>query len=138
MENFLQHGWGPIGKAFLEFGDRAGLDATTRWFYQTPFDSIPKELRKEMLRNVKEWRALATASDAYPLVDTARVKNLKIPTLLLSGSRNAGKINGLIDGELSILLPDNRQAIIPNAGHEMFQDNPGATNQAIVDFLKKP
>lgn len=135
MEKFLETIWVPIGKAFLEKGDKAGLEVTSQWYFNKSFDSISKEWQTDFSDNVKEWEALAISSDAFPMIDFAKVKNLNIPTLLLSGSLNAGNFNDLIDGQLARLIPNNRRTIIENAGHEMFLDNAAGTNQAILDFL---
>ena len=137
MEQFLDSAWIPIGKAFVDGGTKAGLGYTTQWFYKTPLDSLPVEFQNELYRNAKEWKALATSRDAFPMVEVERVKKLNIPTLLLSGSRNAGKMNDLIDGQVVRLIPGAERSIIENAGHEMFLDNPEASNRAIIGFLIK-
>jgi pimeloyl-ACP methyl ester carboxylesterase len=136
FEKFMTNTWIPIGKAFLEKGDREGLEVTSRRFFGTTLDSVPELWKTFMLQNVREWHALAVSADAYPKIDTVEVKNLKIPTLILSGALNTGKSNDLIDIRLTQLLPINKRVIIGNAGHEIFTDNPKATNQAILDFLK--
>ena len=136
FERFMTNTWIPIGKAFLEKGDREGLEVTSNRFFGTTLDSVPELWKTFMLQNVREWHALAVSADAYPKIDTVEVKNLKIPTLILSGALNAGKSNDLIDIRLTQLLPINKRVIIGNAGHEIFTDNPKATNQAILNFLK--
>ena len=129
--------WIPIGKAFLEKGDREGLELTSRWGFHSTLDSVPELWRNYLLQNSKEWRALATSDDAYPKIDYSKIQHLKVPTLLLSGALNAGNNNDLIDGQLMRLLPDGKRIIIKNAGHEMFVDNSKDSNQAVLDFLKE-
>jgi non-heme chloroperoxidase len=136
FEKFMANTWIPIGKAFLEKGDRAGLEVTSQWAFQTTLDSVPDIWRNYMIQNVKEWRALATSSDAYPKIEYGQVHNLKMPVLLLSGAENAGKSNDIIDIQLTRLIPNNKRVIIANAGHEVFIDNPKQTNAAILDFLE--
>lgn len=136
LEKFMNNTWIPIGKAFIEKGDQAGLEVTSQRFFGSSLDSVPELWRSFMFQNVKEWRALAISSDAYPKIDSVDVKNLNIPTLLLSGALNAGKSNDLIDIQLSKWLPDNKRVIISNAGHEIFTDNPQDANEAILEFLK--
>jgi|SRR5450432_265707 non-heme chloroperoxidase len=136
FEKFMNNTWIPIGNAFREKGDQAGLEVTSQHFFGSTFDSVPEIWRSFMLQNVKEWHALAISADAYPKVDSNLVKNISIPTLLLSGALNAGKSNDIIDIQLSRLLPNNKRVIIAKAGHEVFTDNPKETNRAIIDFLK--
>ncbi len=137
MEKFMANIWVPLGKAFTEKGEQAGLEFTAQWYFQKPFDSIPQEWRTFFIENAKEWQALAVSSDAFPRVDVEKVKQLNVPTLLLSGALSAGNFNDLIDGHLARLLPDNERIIIENAGHEMFLDNAEGSNQAIIHFLTK-
>jgi non-heme chloroperoxidase len=135
-EKFMNNTWIPIGKAFREQGDPAGLEMTSRRFFHSSLDSVPEIWRNYMLQNVKEWHALAISDNAFPKIDFSKVQNLKIPTLILSGGLDSGNSNDLIDKQLSVLLPNNKRVIIENAEHELFIDNPKATNQAILDFLK--
>ena len=136
FEKFMTNAWIPIGKAFLDKGDRAGLEVTSRWAFQATLDSVPDIWRNYMIQNVKEWRALATSADAYPKIEYSRVQNLNMPVLLLSGAQNAGKSNDIIDIQLTRLIPNNKRVIIAHAGHEVFIDNPKQTNAAILDFLE--
>ncbi len=92
--------WIPIGKAFIQKGDRAGLEITSERFFHMPLDSVPDYWRNFMFQNVREWHALATSGDAYPKIDYSKIQNLKIPTLLLSGQQNAGTSSDLIDMQL--------------------------------------
>jgi len=135
FEKFMTNDWIPTGKAFLDKGDRAGLEVTSQWAFHSTLDSVPDIWRNYMIQNVKEWRALATSADAYPKMEYSRVQNMNMPVLLLSGALNAGKSNDIIDIQLTRLIPNNRRVIIANAGHEVFIDNPKQTNDAILDFL---
>jgi non-heme chloroperoxidase len=137
MEEFLEETWIPIGKAYAEQGDKGGLEFTSQWYFKAPLDSISEDWRTYMSQNSKEWHALTISSDAFPKIEYSKIEKLNVPTLILSGGKNAGSSNDLIDGQLSRLLPNNKRVIIENAGHEMFLDNVNGSNQAILDFLKK-
>ncbi|MEX0608881.1 MAG: alpha/beta hydrolase [Balneolaceae bacterium] len=134
---FMANIWQPIGDAFLESGESGGLEFTAQWYFDAPFDSISEEWKTFLTDNAKEWQALAVSADAFPMVDYKKVKILNIPTLLLSGSRNSGNMNDLIDGHLAKLIPDNQRIIIEDAGHEMFMDNVEGSNKAILSYIKK-
>jgi non-heme chloroperoxidase len=133
-EGFMENIWAPIGEAFLEGGERGGLEFTSQWYFQAPLDSISPEWQTYLTDNAKEWHALAVSADAYPMVEYEKVENMNIPVLLLSGSRS-GNMNDLIDGRLADLIPDNRRVVIEDAGHELFMDNLDGSNRAIRDFL---
>lgn len=136
MKDFIKNTWNPFANAFKE-SDEAGLELTSHWYYNTSFNEVAAEWQVFLKDNVQEWKALTFSQDAFPYVDPEKVRNLNIPVLLLSGGKNQGSFFELIESRLTKLLPDNHRAVIENAGHEMFMDNPEATNVAILDFLKE-
>lgn len=133
-ERFMAEVWKPLGQAFDE-SDAAGLDFTARWYFKLPFDEVDPDWQALFRNNVTEWRELAISPLTYPDIDRERVRNLRVPTLLLSGGKNAGGFNDLIDGELSRLLPEVTRVIIPGASHEMFLDFPEVTARTMTEFL---
>jgi pimeloyl-ACP methyl ester carboxylesterase len=136
-EKFITAVWDPMGKAFLEGGKNNGLEFTSQWYFNAPLDSISKEWYTYFIQNAKEWELLTTSSDAFPMIEYEKVKNLKVPTLLLSGALNKGNMNDLIDAHLLELIQNSKRVLIANAGHEMFLDNAEDTNKAIINFLRQ-
>lgn len=136
-EGFLSEVWAPMGETFREQGDEAGLDFTARWYFDAPFEDIEPRWQELFRNNVREWRALALSTETFPDVDRDRVRGLDVPVLLLSGGKNAGGFNDLIDGELERLLPDVRREIIPEASHEMFLDFPERTAELLLEFFDR-
>jgi len=136
-EKFMADTWKPIGKAFRDQGEQAGLDLTSMWYFKAPMDSISAEWQTNFTDNAKEWHALTISDNPFPMVDYQKVKDLNIPVLLLSGSKSQGNMNSLIDGHLSRLLPNSRHTTIQDVGHEMFIENPNASNKAIFNFLRQ-
>lgn len=132
---FFEKVWKPMGRAFAEGGDEAGLNFTSRWYFGEPINRIQREWATLFVRNVREWRALALSADAFPMIDLARVQSFAAPTLLLSGGRNAGKFNDMIDSRLAELLPHAGRIVIENAGHEMFLDDSAGSARAMLGFL---
>jgi CubicO group peptidase (beta-lactamase class C family)/pimeloyl-ACP methyl ester carboxylesterase len=135
-EGFMAEVWEPLGDAFREGGDDVGLDFTAQWYFQVPFAGVEPRWQTLFRNNVREWRALAMSRETYPAVDYERVRALAVPTLLLSGGRNSGGFNDLIDGQLERLLPDVRRVVIPEASHEMFLDFPEVTARTMLDFFR--
>lgn len=134
--DFMTNSWNPMGKAF-GLSNEDGLEATAQWYFDTSFKNISLEWQIYFRDNVKEWKALAISADAFPFIDPERLTSLTIPTLLLSADQNQGGLFDLIDSELARLLANSQRKIIENSSHEMFQDNPEATNKAILDFLSE-
>jgi non-heme chloroperoxidase len=133
-EGFMAAVWIPLAEAFQE-SDEAGLEFTSQWYFGVPFSEVSPEWRILFANNVLEWRELAVSPLTFPKVSYDDVRALTVPTLLLSGGKNAGGWNDLIDGHLAHLLPDVRRVIIPDASHEMFLDFPEVTARAMLDFF---
>jgi len=135
-EGFMAGVWHPMGEAFRE-SNEAGLEFTSQWYFRLPFSEIEPEWQTLFQNNVKEWRALAISPDTFPMVDYERVKAIQIPVLLLSGGKNAGGFNDLVDGHLEQLIPGAERVIIPDSSHEMFLDFPKVTANTMLEFFRK-
>lgn len=138
FEGFMADVWEPLATAFRDGGDEGGLDFTARWYFGVPFEEVEPSWQKLFLDNVAEWRELAISPATYPKLDYDRVRAVRVPTLLLSGGKNAGGFNDLVDGHLHDLIPGAERMIIPEASHEMFLDFPQATAEAILRHLARP
>jgi pimeloyl-ACP methyl ester carboxylesterase len=57
-----------------------------------------------------------------------------MPTLIVRGDSSPTFLHAMMD-LLAACLPSAEQAIIPNASHTMFVDNPSAFNAALLPFL---
>jgi non-heme chloroperoxidase len=136
MEGFMAKVWEPMGRTFLESGDEAGLERTAQWYFQLPFAEIEPLWQELFRRNAREWRSLTTSPQAFPPIDEARVRSLAMPFLILSGGKNAGGFNDLIDSHLQDLAPHAIRVVIPDASHEMFLDFPAASAAALLDFFR--
>lgn len=136
MEGFMSEVWTPLGHIFAEHGDAAGLEHTAQWYFGVSLADAPPEWQVLFSRNVREWRALALSPEAFPPVDEARVRALEVPILLLSGGKNAGGFNDLIDAHLKGLAPNAQRLIIPEASHEMFLDFPGQCAESMLEFFR--
>jgi non-heme chloroperoxidase len=135
-EAFERNVWRPIGEAFADGGDGAGLDVTARWYFGRPFSEIESAWQHDFCDSTREWRALTTSADAFPLVAFDDVAALETPTLILSAGRNAGGFNDLIDAQLAALLPNARRVVVPDVSHELFLDAPETMVRTVTDFLQ--
>lgn len=136
LEDFVEEVWKPLAEAYKK-DEATGLDFTSHWYYGTGFENIDSEFQGFLKDNSQEWKELAFSEDAYPYVDTDKVRRLDLPVLLLSGEKNKDSFFELIESRLVELLPHNQRLIIENAGHEMFIDNPNAVNASILNFIRK-
>lgn len=123
-ESFEARVWRPMGEEFRNNGDRAGLDFTADWYFGKPFSDIEPSWQSDFTDSVREWRELATSTDAFPFVPFDRVSEIRVPTLVLSAGNNAGGFNDLIDRALCATIPGAKQVVVPDVSHEMFLDAP--------------
>jgi pimeloyl-ACP methyl ester carboxylesterase len=102
---------------------------------QDAFERL-SEAQWDMLRgNVSTLRA-GMLHDMFPPIDDAMVRSVRAPTLLLTGEHSPAFLLRLTD-RLEELLPDFERVEILDASHAMHEDNPQATNAAILDFLRR-
>jgi pimeloyl-ACP methyl ester carboxylesterase len=137
VEGFMAEVWGPLGQAFTEGGTRAGLDFTAQWYFKVPWEEVGPEWQTLCARNAEEWYALALSERAFPKLDYEHVRSLTVPTLLLSGGKNAFGFNDLLDRHLERLLPNVDRVITPDASHGMFLDDRDASARAMLDFFQR-
>jgi non-heme chloroperoxidase len=125
-------------RAAFEKGDtegavRAVVDASRPGAY----DKIPEPFRKLVLRNAQELEALVTSENMYPALDRDAIRQIEVPTLLLSGEKSPPS-QKLIDNELERVLPEKpRQCvIIRDADHSMWFQQSEACRKAVLEFLR--
>ncbi|CAN5550341.1 hypothetical protein BH23ACI1_BH23ACI1_28600 [soil metagenome] len=137
FEEFMARVWEPMAAAFRDGGNEAGLDFTAQWYFQVPFEEVEPSWQKLFRDNVAEWKELAVSPATFPKLDYDRIRSLHVPTLLLSGGKNAGGFNDFVDGHLQHLIPGSERIIIPDASHEMFLDFPKITAQAMLEHFAR-
>jgi pimeloyl-ACP methyl ester carboxylesterase len=67
-------------------------------------------------------------------ITQARLKQLKLPTLLISGAADLStppSISRMIAAE----IPNSRAALIPESGHSTYWEQPEIFNRAVLDFI---
>ena len=119
--DFMDNMWEPTGRQFRAGNTEEAMRVTIDWFGQNGyliegrparFDTLPPEALGFIMQNVLEWQALTTSSDAFPLLDRAAVRAVKVPILLMSG-QNTMDMNKRIDAELERVLPKPKRWSFP-------------------------
>ncbi|MDH3244790.1 MAG: alpha/beta hydrolase [Saprospiraceae bacterium] len=72
----------------------------------------------------------------FPPLDTSKIRDIRVPTLLISGE-NSPKIFPLLLDRLQQLLPNIRHKVIQGASHISHEDNPEGFKQRILSFLEE-
>jgi pimeloyl-ACP methyl ester carboxylesterase len=136
FDEFMNGIWKPAAQAFRSGNDREALRVTVDYFIgKGAFDQLPQEFRAILIDNIREWKALTTSRDAFPLLRREQVKRIATPTLMLTGGRTL-RIHQLVNDELERLLPNGERVRI-DATHEMWDEQPEACRQATLAFLAK-
>ena len=126
----------PVRRAFESGDDDAGLRRfVITAIGQKAYEALSEESWARFEANVSTLRA-GMLHDMFPPLDDAMVRGVRVPTLLLTGQNSPAFLLRLTD-RLEELLPNVERAEIPNASHVMHEDNPAATNSAILDFLER-
>jgi pimeloyl-ACP methyl ester carboxylesterase len=141
---FMTRVWEPAARGFRE-GDTAGIKAAVDGFgelgysgtdQQMTFATLPPDVRKLLIENAPEWRALTISKDAFPDLPLSVIRRIKAPTLLLSGERSL-RLHGMIDSRLERLLFRKERIIVPRATHEMWNEYPEECRTAALAFVAK-
>jgi pimeloyl-ACP methyl ester carboxylesterase len=141
---FMTKVWEPAARGFRE-GDTAGIRAAVDGFgelgysgtdQKMTFATLPPDVRKLLIENAPEWRALSISKDAFPDLPLSVIRRIKAPTLMLSGERSL-QLHGMIDSRLERLLSRKERIILPKATHEMWNEYPEECRSAALAFLAK-
>jgi pimeloyl-ACP methyl ester carboxylesterase len=100
------------------------------------FDRLPEERRAIVMANARFFRAITSSSDPFPDVLRERVRQLRMPALVVSGE-NTDELHKLVTEELARVMPGAERAIIRQAGHGSPRQNPAAFNEAVLAFLSR-
>jgi len=132
------------------FGVRDGEIAKAAAFIRPKgFDQLPPEFREvgpsyraANPEGVKAWlelehKALIGPRSQQTLkneIKQARLKELKLPTLLIAGSADLytpPSISRMIAAE----IPNSRVVLAPESGHSVYWEQPEIFNSAVLDFI---
>ena len=137
LDKFMTTMWKPAGEAFRKEQSETALRITCDYFSgKGSYDKLPEEGRRLLMSNIREWKALTTSQDSFPMVDRDAVRRLKVPTLLITGEKTLNPMRMIIE-ELSRVMPGAECVTIRGATHDMWMEEPEACGKATLSFLDK-
>jgi non-heme chloroperoxidase len=137
LDKFMQTMWRPGGEAFRRDDPEAALRITCDYFSGIgSYDQMPTGFKQSLMDNIREWKALTTSRDAFPMLSRDAVVRLKLPILLITGEKTLAPLR-MINDALNHLLPNAEQVTVPGATHDMWLEDPERCGQATVNFLAK-
>ena len=132
---FLRDVWTPAAETFAR---GATVEAMRRiidaFVGPGTFDALPDRARTRVLENARDWEAHTRSPAPFPALSRAALAELRIPTLMLTGTRTT-RLHVLVDDQLAALLPDVRRVRIAGATHDLWADAPERCRAAALDFL---
>jgi pimeloyl-ACP methyl ester carboxylesterase len=71
-----------------------------------------------------------------PPLSREDVKRIKAPVLMIGGGQTMNILK-FVDSELEPLLANGKRLVIPNATHDMWNEQPEVCRQAVLGFLSR-
>ncbi len=128
----------PMQQAFRKGHTEEGVAVFIDYVFNDPhaWEKMSASARKQTLQDAHEWDVMMTSGTLFPDVDLDRLRQVKVPTLLLWGQKTYPFLV-LIMQELDRLLPNHESAVLPDAGHQMWYQDPEVCRQDVEKFLAK-
>jgi non-heme chloroperoxidase len=137
FDEIMDNLWKPAGEAFRRGQKEQALRLTLNYFVgEGVFDQVPEAQRNYWRSNSREWQSLTTSRDAFPPLSREAVKRIKATALMISGGKTMNILK-FIDSELQPLLAKGERLVIPNATHDMWNEQPEACRRAVLGFLSR-
>ena len=129
----------PMQAAFQKGDRETGLRTFINYVLDDPkaWQKMPQDAHQDMLDHAHEWDVMMTTGELFPVLEPQMIRTITAPALLLSGG-NSYRFLGLIDEELTRLLPHARQIILHGATHRMWFEQPEACRNDVLEFLREP
>jgi pimeloyl-ACP methyl ester carboxylesterase len=128
----------PMQEAFRRSDRDAGIRAFLAYVFDDPraWDKMPASSREQTLRDAHEWDVMMAKGTLFPDIEPQTIRKIRAPVLLLSGAKSYPFL-GLIDRELGRLLPHSQTIVFPDAGHQMWLQEPDACRKDVETFLSR-
>ena len=137
FDEFMDNLWTPAAQAFNKNENETALRVTFKFFAGADvLDQVPAKVRSDMMSNIREWRALTTSRNAFPIIEREDIKKIRKPVLMISGEKTL-PILKFVDAELESLLTNKERVILKDASHDMWSEQPEAVREAVLTFLNK-
>jgi pimeloyl-ACP methyl ester carboxylesterase len=139
LEGFLESAIRPAREAFRSGSGERGLALFMDGILGKTgnFDVLPAVIRNELNRFIPELALeLTSPFDEYmPDLSSERLRDTRVPTLLLEGCRSPAMFALILDALQSLLPQCSREKIL-DAGHAIHLSNPGGFLQRVQTFLQ--
>jgi len=98
------------------------------------WDEMSQSSRDHTLQDAQEWDVMMTTGFLFPTITPQAVQRISAPVLILMGAKSYPFL-GVIGRELARLLPKSKTIVFPDAGHQMWLQDPDACRHDVEKFL---
>lgn len=135
-DNFYAELWKPVKQAFEIKDTIAVLKHTLIYFAgEDILDRLPSEVKTQFIVNIPEWHSIAYSHEAFPNFKKEYLKDIKVPTLLLSGGQTLPMLQ-LTNKELKSVLPNAQKYHLDEGTHDYWVTHPQQMGSALLSFLQ--
>ena len=126
----------PMEKALARGEDRRGAETFVRAVLgDVVFEGLSDARKQQCFENSSTILAFVQNPDV-PEFSPQDARNLGVPTLFLQGEISPAWMSPFMD-YIAELIPSVERVTIPAASHFMHEENPEATNSALLGFLER-
>jgi pimeloyl-ACP methyl ester carboxylesterase len=126
----------PMQKAYQKGDREEGIRIFMAYVFNDPpaWDEMSQSSRDHTLQDAHEWGVMMTTGTLFPAITPQAVQRISAPVLILMGA-NSYPFLGMIGRELARLLPKSKTIVFPNAGHQMWLQDPEVCRNDVEKFL---
>ena len=123
---------------FLQGKTERGVADFIDYVFDDPhaWSKLPQSSRTETLRDAHEWDVMLARGTLFPKLAPEAVRSITAPALLISGGKSYSFLR-IITKELGRLLPNSETAILSDAGHQMWIQDPEICRADVESFLAR-
>ena len=128
----------PMQQAYQKGDREEGIRVFMAYVFNDPhaWDKMSQSSRDHTLQDAHEWDVMMTTGTLFPAITRQAVQRMSAPVLILMGA-NSYPFLGVIGRELARLLPRSETIVFPDAGHQMWLQDPEACHDVekfLADF----
>jgi pimeloyl-ACP methyl ester carboxylesterase len=127
----------PMKRDFTNGRRERGVADFIEYVFNDPraWDKMSPSSRSQTMRDAHEWDVMMTTGTLFPAISEAKVRSIRVPTLLLTGDRTYRFLT-VINDRLARLLPDNQTVVVHGVGHQMWYQRPELCRDVTQTFLR--
>lgn len=136
FNDIQEHMVRPMQQAYQKGDREEGIRIFMAYVFKDPYawDKMSQSSRDHTLEDAHEWDVMMTTGTLFPTITPQAVQKISAPVLILMGAKSYPFL-GVIGRELARLIPKSQTIVFPDAGHQMWFQDPEACRNDVEKFL---